>query len=617
MATEVARIVASRRARLAPPPRLSVADWLDEHRVLPRGYPAPVTGPWRTDRTPYLREPFDAFADPEVETIVLMFSSQIAKTEFLLGTLGYAYKVDPAPGMLVLPTLDVMGKFSKDRLMPTLRGIASLKMGEHKSRESDGAIFHKRVNGATLVSGAANSPAGLSSYPVQNLWCDEIDRWPATTPEGDPLFLAFQRTEAFRRRKIILTSTPTIKGASRIEDWYERSDMRVLDVPCCNCGAFFEVKWKHIRWESGRPETAHIECPDCGAHISDAERTVAVSKARWRPTAPDVKRIRGYRTWSVVSPFKSLEDLVRKFIAAKGESGKLQTFVNLTLGESWELPSVKVETSELQARRELYAAEVPAGVKVLTCGVDTQDDRLESLVIGWGDGEESWVISRESHYGDPQTPAVWGELDGTLNRDWPCEGGGTMRVQCALVDALGHRTEHVYREVAPRQGRRVYASIGKDGGDSGQVVSQPKPLETRYGNVLRHIVDASQVKALIYARLRESGADGLPLTSGPGVVHFPMTVGDVFFDELTAEHQVIETSKHGVEKLAWAMRRGRRRNESLDCFGLALAALRVVCPTPTKFDELAAKVSASRRSVPVAAPQATRQARTKGSSYLS
>ena len=325
-----------------------------------------------------------------------------------------------------------------------------------------------------------------------------------------------------------------------------------------------------------------------------------VAAGRWRATAPEVRRIRGYHTWAVVSPFKSLEDLVVKFDASRGETEKLKTFVNLTLGESWEVESIKVESASLQQRRKRYAAEVPAGVKVLTCGVDTQDDRLESLVIGWGDGEESWVISRESHYGDPQKEAVWKELDGTLNRDWPVEGGGTMRVQCALVDALGHRTEYVYREVIPRQVRRVYVSIGKDGGDAGQVVSEPKMLETSFGNVRRHIVDASQVKALIYSRLNAEGADGLPLADGPGVIHFPQTVGDVFFDELTSEHQVIERTRHGIEKLAWAMRPGRRRNESLDCFGMALAALRVVCPTPTKFDELAARVALARGTIKAA-----------------
>ncbi len=628
MLTELERIRLARRRRLIPAPRVSVATWLDANRVLPRGYPAPVTGPWQTSRTPYIREPLDAFADPEVETIVVMFSSQIAKTEMLLGTLLYAYAVDPAPGMLVLPTLKVMGDFSKDRLMPSIRGVPSLKMGAHQSRDPEGAIMHKRINQATLIAGAANSPAGLSSYPIQNLWCDEIDRWPASTPEGDPLFLAFQRTEAFRRRKIVLTSTPTIKGASRIEDWYSRSDKRVHELPCPACETFHEVTWRiensksgeparldtyKVRWTSDRPETAHLECPSCKALITDAERTVMVSAGRWRATAPDVKRIRGYKTWAVVSPFKSLEDLVRKFIAAKGEAGKLQTFVNLTLGESWEVESIKVESAELQERRERYVAEVPAGVKVLTCGVDTQDDRLESLVIGWGPGEESWVISRESHYGDPQTSTVWKELDATLNRYWTCEGGGTMRVQCTLVDALGHRTEHVYREVMPRQVRRVYVSIGKDGGDAGQVVSEGKMLETSFGNVRRHIVDASQVKALIYARLRAEGPDGMPVSSGPGVIHFPHTVGDVFFDELTAEHQVIERTKHGVEKLAWAMRPGRRRNESLDCAGMALAAFRVVCPTPAKFDELAAKVASSRRAGPApTSPTAPRQPRTKG-----
>ena len=593
------------------PPRLLVSDWLDEHRVLGVGE-TERPGPWRTSFVPYLREPLNAFNDPTVETLVLLFSSQIGKTEMLLGSMLYAYGVDPGPGILVLPTLELAAGVSTDRLTPALQGCDVLrdKVGSG-ARKSGAAILHKRINSVPLTVCGANSPASLSSRPARYLWCDEIDLWPSGTEEGDPLALAKQRTVSFLRRKIVLTSTPSTKGASRIDDWYEQSDKRELRAPCPRCGAAFVVKWKsHVRWTTGDPSTAHIECPHCKGAIGDRERHAMFAAAEWVPTAP-FTGTRGYRAWAVVSPIRRLDEMVGEFLEAKKKVETLHTWVNLTRGESWEVPSEKVESAELLLRREEYAADVPAGAEILTAGVDTHDDRLELLVIGWGPGEESWVVLRDTVPGDPENPETWTELDSHLLRAWPCEAGGATRIQATLVDVLGHKTQAVYRAVKPRHSRRVYASIGKSGGAQGQLVTQPKSLETIQGNVLRCVVDADQVKATIYSRLR------LMEPEGPGTVHFPMSVGDAFFTELTAEHLITERNKYGVPAKKWAMRPGVRRNESLDCFGMALAALRVICPTPARFDELSAKLDHSRstpeaKAVVEPQPRAGRQPRTRG-----
>jgi len=583
-----AELLASTWLRHAPPPRLSVADWLDEHRTLGRGE-SPVPGPWRTSRTPYLREPLDAIADPSVETLVLMFSSQVGKTELLLGGLLYAYAVDPGPGMLVLPTLELAASVSTDRLVPALRSCPPLASAAPKTRQTGTAILHKRLNGSPLTLCGANSPASLASRPVRVLLCDEIDHWPAATAEGDPLALARQRTAAYRRRKVVLASTPTIKGASRIEDAYDSSDKRMLFAPCPRCAEWFVVEWAHVRWDSCEPETAHIECPHCRGRIEDGERSAMFAAAEWRATAPSVRGIRGYRCWAVVSPWLRLSELVSGFLEAKKQPDTLQTWINLTRGESWEMPSERIESASLLLRREHYAAEVPAGVELLTCGIDTQDDRLEALVIGWGPGEESWVISRETYPGDPETSEPWQELDETLLREWPRESGPPARIVCALVDALGHRTSAVYRHVVPRQSRNVFASVGRDGGLNGMLVSPPKSLPTPHGRVLRRMVDASQAKGLIYSRLRIE-------VPGAGFIHLPDTVGDAFISELTAEQLVTARNKYGVPSKKWALRPGITRNESLDCFGLALAALRIVAPTPARFTEAVARLRAREAS---------------------
>jgi len=606
------------RPRWIPPERLCVSRWTDEHRVIGRGYPSPFPGPWRTERTPYLREPMDAFNDPGVETLVLLFSSQIGKSEMLLNTLLYAYGVDPGPGMLVLPTLELAASVSTDRLASALKSCPSLKVGSPKTRTTDDAVYHKRINGAALTMAGAQSPASLSSRPVRYLWCDEIDRWPSTTPEGDPLALAKQRTVAFRRRKVVITSTPTTKGASRIEDFYERSDKRVFEQPCPRCGERFEIHWRHVRWETGNTADAHIEHADydedgnrvrgCGGRIEDRERADLAAAGVWRATAKSAERIRGYKVWAIVSPWITLKEMVDQFLVAKEKVDTLRAWINLTLGESWEAPTERVEPAPLLARREEYAAEVPDKVAFLTAGIDTQDDRLEVLVVGWGPGEESWVIRRDSVPLDPQNPEAWRRLDEEiLLRHWPRENGRLTHVQAALVDSAGHRTQAVYAAVRSRMGRRVYASIGRAGGSGGQLVTTPTAFETIQGNVMRCVVDADQVKSIIYSRLR------LEAREGADVVHFPMEVGEVFFSELTAEHLVTERNKWGVTSQKWAKLPGRDRNEALDCYGLALAAMRVIAPSKARFAELAAKVAQADAVPPAgAAAPLLRTSRVRG-----
>jgi len=238
-------------------------------------------------------------------------------------------------------------------------------------------------------------------------------------------------------------------------------------------------------------------------------------------------------------------------------------------------------------RREDYTGTVPSGVRLLTMGVDVQDDRLEALIVGWGPGEEAWVIERTPLPGDPARDDCWRELDELLMFDWPHADGGTLRILCTLVDAGGHRTQSVYNAVIPRQPRRVFASFGRSGGERGLLCSPPKAIRPANGTgtVQRRIVDVDQAKALLFSRLR------VP-EPGPEYVHFPTGVGETFFDELTAEKFVTKRNKYGVPSKTWE--RIRERNESLDCFVLALAALRIIAPTPARFDALAVKVDEQR-----------------------
>lgn len=556
----------------------------------------------------------DALGDSRTETIVFLKSAQVGASEALINALLYSMENDPGPSMYIMPTLEMAAAMSKDRLAPALRDCDVLrdKIGSPRGKDADNSILRKGIAGAVATLAGANSPAGLASRPVRFILADEVDRFPASAgAEGDPLALAIKRTTAFRRRKILIASTPTIKGGSRIEDWWEISDKRLYHTPCPRCSEFFVIEWHHVRWDSGDASTAYIECPACLGRIEDHERGPMIAAGEWRATAP-FSGVRGYRVWEIVAPWRRLPEIVNSFLVAKRSLEALRVWVNTCRGELWEEPGERVEASSLMLRREKYAADVPTGAVIITAGIDTQDDRLEVLVVGWGVGEESWIISREMLPGDPARPDVWAALDELLSRQWLRESGAVTQIQCALIDAAGHKTQAVYSAVIPRHARHLYASFGRSGGEKGQLMSPLKPMKTSAGTVFRAIVDVDQAKASTYSRLRV-------VDPGPEHIHFPLSVGEAFFAELTAEQLITERNKYGVPTKRWAKKKGHERNESLDCYVLALAALRHLAPNPARFAAFADRLAAAemaRAGQPQSEKAQPQARRTTRSGYL-
>lgn len=588
--------------RCAPPPRLSLSEWADRYRRLP-AESAAEPGYWSTARVPYLREILDAVTDGAIETVVLVKSSQVGGTEVLLNAIGYHAHVDPAPILLLEPTLDMAAAVAKDRIAPMVRDTEVLRerFSTPRARDGQNTTLHKTFPGGHLTLAGANSPASLASRPIRVLLADEVDRWPAALPgEGDPLALALARTLTFARRKIVIISSPTVAGASRIEDWWALSDQRRYHVPCPACGAHFLLEWAAVRWDEGAPETARLACARCEAQIPATDRDALVARGTWVPTQGARGRIAGFHVPGLVAPWRSVADHVRSFLAARQSLEARQTWTNTVKGDWW-IPPVEggsLEIGALLLRRESFGPTVPAGVRLVTVGVDVQDDRLVALVLGWGTGEEAWTLDYVTLPGDPARPEVWTELDTLLARAYLRAEGGMLRAACTLVDAGGHKTDAVYQAVIPRQPRRVFASFGRRGGEKGLLVSPPKPIRPKdgRGTVLRRLIDVDQAKALIMARLR--------LTEpGPEYMHLGRHVADeAFLGELTAEVLVTKRNKYGVPTKVWEQRRDR--NEALDCWVLALGALRVVAPTAERFEAVARDLA--RDPVPATTPATTR-----------
>lgn len=550
--------------RLQPTPDLTISEWADRYRVLSREASA-EPGRWRTSRAPYQRGIMDAISDPMVERVVWMSSAQVGKTEGVNNVVGYYADQDPAPVLVLQPTIEMGQAWSKDRLAPMIRDTPRLRarFPDPRSRHSGNTLLHKVFPGGHITISGANSAASLASRPIRILLCDEIDRYPASAgTEGDPVQLAAKRTSTFWNRKIVLVSTPTVKGISRIERAFEDSDQRRYHVPCPNCDEPQTLKWSNLKWEDDDASTAAYACEHCGVLIEESEKPAMLAAGTWIAAKPG-HRTAGFHLNALYSPWARWGELVTEFLEAKGSPEQLKVFVNTVLGETWEDEDAGFEPEGLMARAVPYPAGVPMQAAVLTAGVDVQGDRLELLIRGWGADEESWLIAHHRIHGDPEKDETWARLETLLTAPYEHEAGATLRIRAVMIDS-GFASDTVYRFVRRRQARNVWASKGLDSRAS-ELLKRAKSAN-RYGVKLWSIATV-RFKDILFRRLARQ-------RPGPGYMHFRHQDDNgpdaEFYAQFSAEVPSLEKSGRRYKRV---YKQVRERNEAIDLEVYALAAL--------------------------------------------
>lgn len=534
----------------------------------------------------------DAISDARVETVVIMSGSQCGKSEMQLNCVGFHIDQDPAPIMVVMPTERDAETWSKDRFSPMARDTPCLtaRIANPKSRDGNNKILHKRFAGGHLTIVGANAPSGLASRPIRLLLCDEVDRYPFSAgAEGDPVNLARKRTVTFWNRKIVLVSTPTNTGASRIEAAYQESDQRRYWVPCPACGAEQVLTWPQVRWDKGsdgnhRPETARYHCADCDAAWRDELRWSAVSHGRWIADQPFAGTA-GFHLNEIYSPWVRLEAMVRTFLSARaGGDQAMKTFVNTSLGETWMESGDAPDWQRLQGLKEEWKPDtVPAGGLFLTAGADVQKDRIEIDVWAWGRGLQSWLVDHVVIEGGPGDPTCWQKLTDLLGRTWAHASNQHLTIAKLAIDT-GYETSAVYAWARQVGFAQVAPVKGLEGFNRASPVTGPTYVDATIGGKrLRRgarlwSVATSTFKTETYRFLRqdrptrEDQAAGAPCP--PGTVHLPDWADAEWLKQLTAEQLVTIKGKRGFSKLEW--QKLRERNEALDCRVYARAAAWIV-----------------------------------------
>lgn len=592
---DLMRVVSRAFQSFKAPEDLTVSEWADKYRILSTENSAEA-GLWRTERTPYLKEIMDAFTDDRVSKIAVVAGAQQGKTEALLNMLGYMIDQDPGPAMFVQPALDKAEDFSKRRLTPMLRDTEPLKnkIEAAKTKSGNNTILKKIYPGGMLTFAGSNSPASLASIPSRYVFGDEIDRWTRDAGgEGDPWKLLEARTTTFYNRKMVAVSTPTVKGNSPIVDMFELGTQEYWSVQCPDCGEYHFINFDSMRFE---PKTIKVggkkqyivdkvdyACPECGC--INSEQTIRHQPMKWIAKSPEAIKngCRSFWINAFTSPWKSWKDIVREFLESKDDPEKLKTVYNTLFGQLWE-ERAAVDEEEILSRAEEYDAELPDGVLCLTCGVDTQDDRLEYEVVGYGFYEENWGIEKGIIMGRPSEDETWIKLDGILNRVWHFADGKGLRISLTFIDSGGHYTQDVYERCAARVNQRVFAIKGANRPDTPYTAPPKKVDITRRGKTVGKAwmymigVDAGKEHIMSGLKIEKEGARRS---------HFPSNAGrgydSLFYSGLLSEKMTYKNGKWRWEKLP-----GHERNEALDCRNYANAAFKVLHPN---LDDLKQKLS--------------------------
>lgn len=569
---------------LRPDPSLWVDQWADEYMRIPRDTGAAEPGKYRTSRTPYAREPMRCLSPAHpCKRVVTMVASQLMKTQIALNWIGGLIHMVPSNILTLLPSLSLAKRVSS-RISKTIKAtpVLSERVAANRSRDSRNTMDTKEFEGGSLYVTTAGSAANLAELSARYIYGDEIDRWDVDVgEEGDPIELAETRGSTFgRNAKFYFSSSPTIKGASRIADLFEASDQRYYYVPCPHCGHMQILEWENLHY-SADFNVVHYQCagPECDVLIEEHHKGLMLAGGEWRSHAPGDGETIGFHLNALYAPlgWTDWRSLAKQFEKAKkaqnrGDLEPMQVFYNTRLAKVWDSAQeqTKAEVLKERAGRETYGlGSMAYRVLMLTASVDVQANRLELMVMGWGVGMERWVIDYQVIWGDPADDRTWAVLDDKLKVRYPHPCGVGLGILATAVDSGGHHTDEVYQFCRLRRWRNIFAIKGASKPGRPVIAQRPSMVDVTWkGQTERNgaelwFVGTDTAKDWIYNRY--------PFEDGPGALHFANDLPDEFFDQCVAERKVARYIK-GYKRIEWVKGKAER-NEALDLmvYNLAMA----------------------------------------------
>ncbi|CAI1685405.1 Bacteriophage tail assembly protein [Serratia liquefaciens] len=516
----------------------------------------------------FQKEPLNAILNRGVKKVVLMSSAQLLKTTILNNAAFYLMANDSSNMGFANSTGRELDQWKKGKIDPVVEKCPALKelmTDKNDKRYANNNSQIQMKDGSFLYFMSLNAAAHLRGKSLRYVFMDEVSNVDAEGEEGNPLRLAEQRTAMFQDNGLIMiASTPKFSNDT-ISTEYALSDQRKYFIECPHCQhehtlEFENIEFGHKQVNDGKRaiadgNTARLICPACRQEITESQRIRAVKKGRWIATNPIVTDVVGFHINRLYSPITTIKKIVDDYGIAMYEYS-LQSYYNNTLGLPWdddfnkELDDVLLEN----LRDDSFdLKKIPDTCLGLVMGIDQQLDRLECTVMGISE-RELWVLGHRIFYSPDCTKIeakAWTELENFITARFKTVTGRDCKVLSAFIDSSnGNATNTVYRFCTRN---KLFHPIK----GSSSLTSEMFKRSTAGGHQL-YMLNVNDGKNEIRKLLNTAVSDDADDT--PVRMRFTHDLPQDYFPQLTSEQL-----KRKGDGLRWVLKKGEKRNESLDC----------------------------------------------------
>lgn len=553
---------------LKPPEKLTVSEWAEKYRLLDERSSA-MPGHWKNSVTPYLVGIMDEFTNWSTEKIVFCKPTQVGGTEALNNMLAYSVCQDPAPSMIVEPTVEMAESFSENRLIPMFnKSPATKKLFKQRNSIKTELQF----DGMYLNLTGSNSPSSLASKPIRYLFLDEVDKYAgATNKEADPINLAIERTKTFNNRRIYMCSTPTTEQGHIWKHLKSCDCERHYFVPCPKCGKMIELDFAQLKYPKSkngetsdldRAELTYYECQECGAHLTDRDKMQMLQGGKWVNVTKKTQFVKSVGFWlnTLYSPFTRFADIMKTYLLSKDDKDSLHNFLNSWCAKPYEEKGEELEYDLVKSKQtDIEEFILPEWTKILVGGVDVQESSLYYVILAVGVGFTSHVVTCGQ-------VLSFKDIENVMNRDYMLENGDRKLVDLALIDS-GNDTDKVYNFCLQNAQWALPCKGSSNSMLSHYRISKVNKEGSSANGLPLVMVDGGKYKDMLFSRIRRTSINGSFMTF--------KGISDDFCAQLCSEHKIIEKTKTGAIKTYWKPKKSHIANHYLDavCYALTAADL--------------------------------------------
>lgn len=433
---------------------LTPVEWAELNLYLPSDV-SNYEGYIKYSRTPYLIEPLNTLMpESPIRQIFVMKGSQLGfSVAFIQPGIGWVISQNPCNILFMVNDDEGIKRVMQTQIDPMINNsgighlIKATSVRGGRNQKTGDTSNRKQFEGGNLITWSGQSMAKLSQISPRIGFYDEYERYKSSDKKAGAVYpMIINRHKSYLHTyKAFFISSPEVKGNSNIETGYLLGDQRRYHIPCKHCGEKIVLEFSVVveglkdragivfkRDKNGLVVKDSVEyvCQKCGGTFKESHKYDMLESlsCEWIPTgvAKD-ESIRSYQISALYAPlgfydwYTIAKDWCRIHPLDKPILVEdLKVFINQTLGETWEVKSKEIKTSNIMKNCRNYDINtIPVNLSeqdgngkivLITCAVDLNgkmgesvlddDVRLDYEVVAWTEnGDDNFVTSYSIDHG--------------------------------------------------------------------------------------------------------------------------------------------------------------------------------------------------------------------------